>query len=880
MNILKKWNISSRITAVAILPMIILFGLSAYIQLYELSHMREVDRLRALGKLTPAISALVQDVQKERDISSGYITPESRSFKKDLSVVRRDVDKKIASLRAAIDTIDPEEIPLSIKELIGEGLSELSNLANLRQKVSKKTIDFPTLLAQYENLITKLHHIIAKTATVSTHREALKLSTTYLAFVEMKEMAGRERAVVTNAFANGKFTPEAYQQFISYVEAQKAFLHFFQIFATPKQKAYFNKNIDRSIESTISKYRSMAFDKKQRNKLDRKITTSWYSASTSRINLLNLTEDYLVTEANNSLNNIYANKRNFFILILLITISLFWAVGILLIITIRSMVNPINKIKTMVALLAKGDTNFEINDKGNSREITDINNALLSLQNAVAANIRFRHALDCVNSHVVLTDDDNTVIYINPAAQSTLKEIEDNIRIEYPNFDATKLVGSTLAIFPSDSKNDMGSEGENKQDKAKLVNIGGRIIKYQFTPIIGSKGGELGWALEFKDLTREHSIERDVRQIVEAAAKGDFSQRLAVSKNDQFLGKLSASINELSDNASGYLQEINTALQAIADGKLTTRISDRGYSGLYEEIRISLNGSASAMARLVRQIKKAAQTLAKTSQNIKSESSTLSGRTDTQAVLLQETASGMQKMSAIIQNNSENAMMVSTTATEAATNITLGGEVIRETIQAIELVARSSESVEEIISAIEEIAFSTNLLALNASVEAARAGEAGKGFAVVAKEVRRLAVQSAEASKQIRELIAHSVGQINESAQLAKSSEKALQDIIDVIMSTPGMVKEIADAGEQQTLRIKESSNAVDELDKMTKENLRLAERSAEISVAMHTQAQELIKLVNLFKTDDKQPMNDEEINRHEAQSERVEDSAPQKIAV
>src|SRR5690606_32718021 len=116
----------------------------------------------------------------------------------------------------------------------------------------------------------------------------------------------------------------------------------------------------------------------------------------------------------------------------------------------------------------------------------------------------------------------------------------------------------------------------------------------------------------------------------------------------------------------------------------------------------------------------------------------------------------IEEIAASVKKSAEGAEIASRVVAEARTEAARSGEVVEQAIGAMDQIDHSSEQIGQIIGVIDEIAFQTNLLALNAGVEAARAGDAGKGFAVVASEVRALAQRSAEAAKEIKDLISTS----------------------------------------------------------------------------------------------------------------------------
>ena len=179
-----------------------------------------------------------------------------------------------------------------------------------------------------------------------------------------------------------------------------------------------------------------------------------------------------------------------------------------------------------------------------------------------------------------------------------------------------------------------------------------------------------------------------------------------------------------------------------------------------------------------------------------------------------------------------------------------GGEVVSEVVQTMEAINTSSRKIADIIGIIDSIAFQTNILALNAAVEAARAGEQGRGFAVVASEVRALAGRSAEAAREIKNLINESVGNVtNGSAQVEKAGS-TMDEIVVNVRRVADIMNEIRGASQDQSQGIDQINQAVQQMDQVTQQNAALVEESAAAAQALEGQAQALVQVVSVFRTE------------------------------
>jgi len=287
--------------------------------------------------------------------------------------------------------------------------------------------------------------------------------------------------------------------------------------------------------------------------------------------------------------------------------------------------------------------------------------------------------------------------------------------------------------------------------------------------------------------------------------------------------------------------------QSIASGDLTVAIdaTTRDETG---QLLAALKTMTDSLVDIVGQVRSGTDMMANAAGEIATGNLDLSRRTEEQAASLEETAAAMEELASTVKQNAGNANQANALAGTASDVAARGGSIVHQMVSTMDAINDSSRKIADIIGVIDGIAFQTNILALNAAVEAARAGEQGRGFAVVASEVRNLSHRSAAAAKEIKGLIADSVGKVDAGSRLVGEAGVTMVSVVDNIKQVATMVAEISAANGEQSIGIDQVNEAIIRIDETTQQNAALVEEAAAATASMREQSERLVQVVSIFK--------------------------------
>ncbi|BBP43734.1 nitrate- and nitrite sensing domain-containing protein [Thiosulfativibrio zosterae] len=810
---MQKFSIAGKFFMATLPPLLVAVILAGWFikDAYQTQH--NMQEMKVYTEFAAIYSLWVHESQKERGMTAGYLGSKGEKFKTQLPDERRLFDARRADFERFV-----KEHQLQKSDLIGEQvkaiLNQLNQLEPTRKAVDNLQIAVPKALSFYTSLNAKMLDSVASLSKISKDPQLSNDLFAYSSFLQSKERAGIERAVLTNTFAQDKFAPGFYERFLGLVSEQNTYMQNFKSHATPDNLAVYDRAIKDESFNKVEEMRAVA---KERN-----LTggfginaQDWFDTITAKINQLKVVDDALADALNLKILQAYQKAQSvFWILTGLVTI-LIVSILIFVFIGFKSIKDPLAKMR---CFMESGRLDMRIKMPLSHDETYKIALAFNHLMNMS------QYAINSINESVKSLASGNFDAKVEYEIGAEMDRLKDsmNASLETVSSAIQHLEVGLLHL----------SKGEFNVDLKIPDHFSG-----QFQELL---------QLEKNTLLQVNQAITEINQVAKQMSLGQFNKPIQAEMTGE-LNLLKTNLNMALTQVNQSIESIFKSVQAQSEGDLTQQVKG-DFKGRLADLQKGMNESLNNVNTLINEANQLSGIVSQSASKIAANSHDLMARSQQQANILQDTALAVSDITKVVTQTAQNSQEANDLTNQTVTASQSGIEVMQRTTQAMESIKQASAQINDIVNLIDGIAFQTNLLALNAAVEAARAGEHGRGFAVVAGEVRNLAQKSAEAAKDIKSLIQNTTEQIHSGTELVHQTNDSFNEINQNINQVGTLIAQMSLALNQQSQEISQVNKTIARIDQETQQSTHIVAEASEDAESMSQQAQDFAGVMAKFK--------------------------------
>ena len=348
-----------------------------------------------------------------------------------------------------------------------------------------------------------------------------------------------------------------------------------------------------------------------------------------------------------------------------------------------------------------------------------------------------------------------------------------------------------------------------------------------------------------KAIEKERELIDESVIVMSEFESGDLCQRIYGSSNNPVLNELKDVINKMGNTMESNIDNILNVLEHYSRYDYIHKVDEKGLKEHLLKLALGVNVLGDSITGMLVENKTNGLLLDDSSDILVVNMNTLNTNSNETAAALEETAAALEEITSTIISNTETIFKISSYASELKTSANEGESLAKDTTQSMDEINVQVNAINDAISVIDQIAFQTNILSLNAAVEAATAGEAGKGFAVVAQEVRNLASRSAEAAKEIKDLVENATQKANNGKIISSKMIDGYAALNQNISKTTELIDDLESSSKEQQIGVEQINDAITQVDQQTQNNASISSNTLKVAVETDTIAKLVVSSTN-----------------------------------
>lgn len=626
MDTLRNLSVRTKLFFLITLPVVGLAYFSGIGLKQAASTAESAEAIETLVGIAAANSALVHELQKERGASAGFMSSAGQKFGDVLTKQRRSTDEAINNRQDLINLVDQQKLAPAIVESLKQVDRRLNDLSQIRQRVSSLNIPSAEAIGYYTHNNKILLSIAPKAAAISQDSQITQQIQAYYNFLQGKERAGIERAVLSAVFSLDNFTPDSYKKFIRLVSEQDSYLSVFETFALPDQVNFYQNAMSNNAVSEVKRYRDKAFEHAEFGDFGIEPTT-WFAAATGRINQLKQVEDKLSQdilafslEQRNQANNEFLFLTIFSLIIIALTVvASIWVISLLT-----------RQVTALSDTVVNSSKNKDLSLRASTHSDDELGQAAYNLNNMFES---FSGALDEIGK---------SSIQLASAAEETSATVDESARSLESQNEQTQLVVTAVEEMPATTQEvarNIASAAEAAQNTQQIAEKSSQVVSNSVDRIhrLASEVQDVGNIMEelhsssnnivnvievIKSVAEQTNL-LALNAAIEAARAGEQGRGFAVVADEvrTLAQRTQDSTSEIESIISNFKNKTEQAFEAIKTGSETaanTAAQTHELVTALEEIGHSVNTITDMATQVATAAEQQVATTAEISQNMTS----------------------------------------------------------------------------------------------------------------------------------------------------------------------------------------------------------------------------------------------------------------------